>query len=657
MEVHYNIDQLPSFNNVVLTIGTFDGVHHGHRIILEQIVKKAKEINGESVLMTFEPHPRQVVFPNDDTLKIISTLAEKIKLLETTKIDHLIVYPFSVEFSQINPALYIEEVLIKKIKAKHIIIGYDHKFGLNRSGDINFLKEYAAKGHFTVEEISEQQIDQLKVSSSKIRQHLLNGEIEKANIQLQHPYVITGVIKRGLNLAGSLGYPTANIKIENYHKLIPAHGTYAARCILSGELYEGMVYIGKGKTLQKEDRLSIEMNIFHSFDQPFYKEHLEIHLLKFIRTDQIFDSKEELLYNIHTDKVECQNYFNLEMSERPKCTIAVLNWNGRKHLQEYIGSLINSSKDNFDLVVIDNGSTDDSVQFIKNNYPSVEIIQLSENYGFAQGYNEGLKQIKTKYIALVNSDIRGTKHWVDPIIALMESDHNIGATQPKILSDLNKSTFEYAGASGGYMDTYGYPFCRGRVFDNCENDHGQYDTTEEIFWATGAAIVVRNDIFKLLNGFDGDFFAHMEEVDLCWRIKKLGYSIMVQPTSLVYHLGGGTLNYNTPNKTFLNFRNNWWMLQKNLEVSRTRVFLVRIILDIVFLFLNLVKGKWSHTKSIVRALKSAYSHRSEMASRRRINGYSQNRYKTNENLNGMHAILSPWRYFVLGKKTYNQIIK
>lgn len=658
MKVHYNIEQLPTFQQAVLTIGTFDGVHHGHRAILEQVVTKAKEVGGESILMTFDPHPRKVVFPNDDSLKIISTLEEKIKLLETTGIDHLIVYPFTVEFSQINPAIYIEEVLVKKVQAKHIIIGYDHRFGLNRSGDINFLKEYADHGVFTIDEISEQQINDLKVSSSKIRTHLLEGEIEKANIQLEHPFVLSGKIKKGLKLAGSLGYPTANLAIENSDKLIPAHGTYAASCRLDNKVYNGMVYIGMGKTLQTKERLSVEMNIFHSFRDAFYNEELEIQLLKYIRPDQLFNSKEELLYNIHTDKVECENHFNSLAKSNAKCTIAILNWNGVDHLKKYLGSMKDSCSSDFELCVIDNASTDHSVEFLKNEFPECRVIQLQENHGFAEGYNQGLKDITTPYIAIVNSDVMATKKWLDPIIDILDQDPLVSAVQPKILSDTNKDSFEYAGAAGGYIDQYGYPFCRGRVFDHCENDEGQYDSEQEIFWSTGAAMVVRNDVFKITGGFDGDFFAHMEEIDLCWRMKQLGYKIMVAPKATVYHLGGGTLNYESPNKTFLNFRNNWWMLLKNLDKNqRFKVFSVRIFLDIAFLGLNLIKGKFDHAKSIVKAHKEVISSRSSLRAKKEQLGFAKSRFKSVDNKVGMYTILSPWRYFVNGQKTFNELTK
>ena len=205
----------------MLTIGTFDGVHHGHRTIIRQVIQKAKDTQGESILMTFDPHPRQVVFPNDDSLRLLTTLPENIKLLSETGLDHLVIVSFNVDFSRISPSEYVEKIIINKIRADHVIIGYDHKFGLNRGGNFNFLKEYEQAGHFELNEIPEQQVDDLKVSSTKIRVNLSAGNISEANQQLTHPYILSGVITKGLKLAGALGYPTANIDIESKDKLIP----------------------------------------------------------------------------------------------------------------------------------------------------------------------------------------------------------------------------------------------------------------------------------------------------------------------------------------------------------------------------------------------------------------------------------------------------
>ena len=642
----------------MLTIGTFDGVHHGHRTIIDQVIAKAQEIDGQSILMTFDPHPRKVVFPNDDSLRLLTTLPEKIKLLSKTGLDHLVIVPFNVAFSQISPSEYVEKIIINRIGAKHVIIGYDHRFGLNRAGNFDFLKEYEVQEHFELSEIPEQQIADIKVSSSKIRTNLDGGNIEEANKQLTHPYIMSGVITHGLKLAGDLGYPTANIDIDTSDKLIPKYGTYAAECLLNDDLYQGMVYIGEGKTLQSNQRLSIEMNIFHQFDYEFYGDDLEIRLLSYIRPDQTFDSREELIFNINQDKVDCLNYFHQKnYINLPKCCVAVLNYNGEEHLANYLPTLTNSSSEDFQLTVIDNASTDDSITLLKRNHPDVHLVELIENHGFAGGYNEGLRDISSKYIALVNSDIRGTEGWLDPLISVLESEPNICAVQPKILSDQIPEQFEYAGAAGGYIDQYGFPFCRGRIFDDVEDDNGQYDSNEEVFWTSGAAMVIRTSLFKKLDGFDASFFAHMEEIDLCWRMKKLGYTLKVVPSSTVYHLGGGTLNYGSPRKTFLNFRNNWKMLLTNKPKDELwRVIPIRVLLDTVYIIKNLLSGRASHASAIIKAHIAVLKQRKDLTAKRRLLRYQSIRSQSTENQTGMVKLLLPWQYFIRKKKIYSQLI-
>ena len=247
-----------------------------------------------------------------------------------------------------------------------------------------------------------------------------------------------------------------------------------------------------------------------------------------------------------------------------KVGIIILNWNGKQHLETYLPSVVSNSGEHR-VMVIDNHSSDDSVSFLQSTYPQIELIYNNQNEGFAKGYNDGLEQIKGRfeYYVLLNSDVEVTPNWISPILELMEKDNSVSACQPKVLAYKNKLFFEHAGASGGYLDKNGYPFCRGRVFDDIEEDKGQYDTIEEIFWATGACMFVRSTSFHELGGFDEDYFAHMEEIDLCWRMKLHGQKIMVNPNSVVYHLGGGTLNYMSPRKVFLNFRNSLFTLYKN----------------------------------------------------------------------------------------------
>jgi GT2 family glycosyltransferase len=266
---------------------------------------------------------------------------------------------------------------------------------------------------------------------------------------------------------------------------------------------------------------------------------------------------------------------------QPKVAIVILNWNGTKLLQQFLPSILEFSKSDFvDIVVADNGSTDDSLQILQNQFPEVKILDLKQNYGFARGYNEALKQIDAGYFVILNSDVEVTAGWLDEPIRLMEADRSIAAVQPKIRSYHQKTHFEYAGAAGGFIDRFGYPFCRGRIFNEVEEDHGQYNNQVDIFWATGACMFVRAKHFHEVGGFDADFWAHMEEIDLCWRLKTRGYRVVYTPESTVSHVGGGTLSYDNPRKLYLNFRNNLWLLYKNLPTSQLfPIIFARMILD------------------------------------------------------------------------------
>lgn len=250
-----------------------------------------------------------------------------------------------------------------------------------------------------------------------------------------------------------------------------------------------------------------------------------------------------------------------------KTAIAILNWNGEKLLPQFLPSVINNSK-NATIYVIDNESTDNSIELLTAQFPSVKIIQNKGNYGFAQGYNEGLKEIDAEYFCLLNSDVEVTENWIEPIEKLFDNNLDIAAIQPKILDYKNKEYFEYAGAGGGFIDKFGYPFCRGRVFSTLEKDNGQYNDTTQIFWATGASLFIRKKDFFEQNGFDEEFFAHMEEVDLCWRLNNAGRKIYYCGESTVYHLGGATLDKSNPKKWYLNYRNSLWMMLKNLPANK-----------------------------------------------------------------------------------------
>ena len=299
--------------------------------------------------------------------------------------------------------------------------------------------------------------------------------------------------------------------------------------------------------------------------------------------------------------------------------VVILNWNGRKYLEQFLPPLIQYSSGEAEIIVADNASNDDSISFLETNFPSVRIIRNPANEGFARGYNLALKQVKADYYILLNSDIEVTPDWIHPVIDMMEKDPSIAACQPKIRSYFERTKFEYAGAAGGFIDKYGYPFCRGRLFQSIEEDLGQYDDAIEIFWATGACMFVRADLFHQAGGLDEDFFAHMEEIDLCWRLKNLGYKIMYCPQSVVYHIGGGTLPKISWRKTYYNFRNNFYLLYKNLPDNLLiEVFAKRFILDgiaaLKFLFTAGFKDFWA----IYKAHISFYSTLSKTKAKRKL---------------------------------------
>lgn len=291
-----------------------------------------------------------------------------------------------------------------------------------------------------------------------------------------------------------------------------------------------------------------------------------------------------------------------------KVAVVILNWNGKKYLKQFIPVLIKNSKlDEVALYVADNGSSDDSVQFLRDNYPKIKLILLDENYGFAGGYNLALQKINAEYYVILNSDVEVSPDWIFPIIRKMSTDKQIAAAMPKIKAFHAKEYFEYAGAAGGFIDKYGYPFCRGRILDTIEKDEAQYDDEREIFWASGACMFVRSSVFHEQNGFDADFFAHMEEIDLCWRMKNSGYKIMYYPDVEIYHVGGGTLAGNSPFKLNLNYRNNLFMLYKNLPAEKLfKTVFIRMILDGVSATIYLLRFEFSSFWAVFRAHMAFY---------------------------------------------------
>ena len=282
--------------------------------------------------------------------------------------------------------------------------------------------------------------------------------------------------------------------------------------------------------------------------------------------------------------------------------VVILNWNGVDHLRQYLPSVLQNTPAEVRIVMADNGSTDASVEFVEHYYPDVEIVRLDRNYGFAEGYNRALREVEADYYVLLNSDVEVTPHWIDPLIAMLNTDEKVAAVAPKLLSFTEPTRFEYAGAAGGFIDFLGYPFCRGRILSTTEQDSGQYDTPREVFWASGAAFCCRAEVFHSLGGFDGDFFAHMEEIDLCWRMQLAGYKVMCEPRSVVYHLGGGTLPNESPRKLYLNYRNNLSMLFKCAPAwQRCVVAVARPAADMLSALIYLLKGQPSLASATLHA--------------------------------------------------------
>jgi GT2 family glycosyltransferase len=335
-----------------------------------------------------------------------------------------------------------------------------------------------------------------------------------------------------------------------------------------------------------------------------------------------------------------------------KVAIVILNWNGKDFLEKFLPQVLAHNAPYAEVIIADNASTDDSISFLRLNYPQVRIIQNTVNGGFAKGYNDALKHVSAEYYVLLNSDVEVTPRWVEPVIELMESDPAIAACQPKIRAFNNREFFEYAGAAGGFIDKFTYPFCRGRIFDSFERDTGQYDDTREVFWATGACLFVRSDVFHKVSGFDVDFFAHMEEIDLCWRIKNMGYRIMYCPGSTVFHVGGGTLAKTNPRKTYLNFRNNLLLMCKNHDprffVSK---LLTRMVLDGIAGLKFLLSGDVSHFSAVVRAHCSFYGMFGKTMSKRKALQKQVKQYTTTAIYRRSIVI----DYYLRGKRKFSEL--
>jgi GT2 family glycosyltransferase len=336
----------------------------------------------------------------------------------------------------------------------------------------------------------------------------------------------------------------------------------------------------------------------------------------------------------------------------PSVAIVILNWNGQAFLEKFLPSVLNSVYKNKRIIVADNASTDDSILFIAKNYPAIEIIKNEANFGFAKGYNSALKKIDADYYVLLNNDVEVSDNWIDPVITLMESHQVIAACQPKILSWHDKTMFEYAGAAGGWIDNFGYPFMRGRLFDVCEKDKGQYDTAQPCFWASGAALFVKAKAYHLMEGLDEHFFAHQEEIDLCWRLQLSGYKVFVQPASVVYHVGGGTLQTGNSRKTFLNFRNNLIMLYKNLRWQQAIWKIpVRVLLDAMAGWKGLFGGEGGYFIAILKAhihFISWLFFGKRPLPLKRFN---------DADIPGLYKGCIVWDYFIKKKRTFSEIIE
>lgn len=335
-----------------------------------------------------------------------------------------------------------------------------------------------------------------------------------------------------------------------------------------------------------------------------------------------------------------------------RIAVVILNWNGEKFLREFLADVVRHSREDADIVVIDNASKDGSVNFIRQNFPEVEVVELPVNYGFAGGYNHGLKLLRHEYFVLLNSDVEVTSNWIAPVIRYMESVKDMVACQPKILDYHRKDWFEYAGAAGGFIDKDAYAFCAGRIFFEFEKDQGQYSTNTEVFWASGAAMFIRRDAWEQVNGLDEDFFAHMEEIDLCWRLKNRGFKVGACRESSVYHYGGGTLDRQSPVKTYLNFRNNLYMIVKNHRESPvyTKLFR-RMILDGVAGIRFLTEGKFKHFLSVLKAHYRFYRNINSLMKKRN----AEENYLKNPDMTGLYEASIIKHFFIKGKRSFGQL--
>lgn len=345
----------------------------------------------------------------------------------------------------------------------------------------------------------------------------------------------------------------------------------------------------------------------------------------------------------------------MKQEDNPRVAIVVLNWNGRALLEEYLPSWIKyTPTDIAELIIVDNGSTDSSLDYL-SSYPQIKVLALPKNYGFAEGYNRAIAELQHEIIVLLNSDVRLSENWLIQALTLLDDIPHIVAVQPKICSDREPKLFEYAGAAGGYIDRWGYPLCRGRILDTIEEDQGQYNDVKEIHWASGACLIVRRKAYLEAGGLDKDFFAHQEEIDLCWRMRNRGGLIYIAPEGKVYHLGGATLSQDNPQKSYLNFRNNLLMLYKHLPIQELLItLLVRGVLDFVASIIFLLQGKRGHCWAVWRAWASFVNQYPNFSSKRRIE-QSLLKHQTKGKKSRLYISLI-WQYYVCGHRIYSQLL-
>lgn len=668
MQVHYDLRRLPDFENAVLSVGSFDGVHIGHRKLIRQVIKLARHVRGESVLITFDPHPRNIVDPTADNIPLLNSLQEKIRLLEATGIHHLVIIPFSLEFAQQSADEYIENFLYKQFRPKYIVLGYNHRFGNNRMGDIRYLRWKGPGYGYEAVQVGRAMYDDTPVSSTRIRQALSEKDITLATKMLGALYPLTGEVIKGSQMGREMGFPTANIRLENKDKLVPGEGVYAAYAIWQGDRYEAMLYIGRKPTLDQQKTPVIEVNLLN-FNEQIYGQQLTIEVVQFIRGDQVFEDKQALQTQIHLDRkriiLALEDYQESLIADKenknPSTAVAILNYNGMEHLKKYLKDILKSCREaRAECHIIDNGSTDGSKAWISSNFPNLNIIELSKNWGFAGGYNHGLLHIDADIYFILNSDVALHENAIEILRQRLLSDPEIAVCQPKILDDKDKSKFEYAGAAGGWIDLLGYPFCRGRVFDTAEADLGQYTDATEIFWASGAAFMIHSELFHRFGGFDPQYFAHLEEIDLCWRLKRAGHKIYVDPAAKVFHYGGGTLPYHSPKKVYLNFRNSLITLVKNEQaIDLIWKIPVRLLLDYAAIILFIFQRKFTLVFSVLRAqldflltipltiVKRNY-HNQEIL---------KYRIRNRTNLKGLYSGSIVWDFYLNSRKTFQKIVR